>query len=186
MKKIILFRHAKVDIRCTKWLTSRELSDCLIKYDNANVIFRDVDKINIQNIFYASDIVISSELKRSILSAKYFSDNIYLIDKNFNEVELPVLHLPFKLNFTTWVVFLRLLWFLGYSKECESYKDAKVRAKKAAKILINLSEKYNNIILVGHGVFNRLLLKELILKEWKIFKRFGYKNMSFGIVVNNK
>ncbi len=92
-----------------------------------------------------------------------------------------------KLSPNIWLIIFRILWFFGYSRNCESYKDIKQRAKKASSKLIKLSKEHDKIILFGHGVFNRLILKEMISKGWKNTKKLESKNWGYGILeIDNK
>ena len=70
-----------------------------------------------------------------------------------------------KLNPSIWTVILRCFWFRGrgYSSGCESLSDARIRAKKASKILVEYAREHKYVVLVGHGFFNMLVAKELHL-----------------------
>lgn len=116
-----------------------------------------------------ANIVITSDLKRSIESAKLLNRNLTAVsDPLFRETELPIpVARGMKLNPSTWSLILRCLWFLGYSRDCESLNEAKDRAKKASKLLVWYAEKHTSIVLVGHGFFNILVSKELQKMGWK-------------------
>ena len=94
-----------------------------------------------------------------------------MIDSVFNEAGLPTNDwCCVKLTSNLWLITLRILWFLGYSPNAESRKEASVRAKKAARLLNELSKKHEVLMLVGHGIFNRLLDKALLDIGWKVQK----------------
>lgn len=115
-----------------------------------------------------ANIVITSDLKRSVESAKLLNPNLKAISiPLFRETELPVPSaklLGLKLNPSIWAVILRCLWFCGYSMGCESLSYAKQRAQKASKLLNEYAQKNKSVALVGHGFFNMLIAKEL--KKW--------------------
>jgi broad specificity phosphatase PhoE len=71
-----------------------------------------------------------------------------------------------KLNASIWAVILRCLWFSGYSSGCESLKEAKIRAEEASKVLDTCAKDHTNVVLVGHGFFNKLIGKELKKMGW--------------------
>ncbi|MDY0406768.1 histidine phosphatase family protein [Virgibacillus sp. 179-BFC.A HS] len=112
-----------------------------------------------------ANIVITSDLKRSIDSAKLLNlHGKYITDPLFREVEIPANISSLKgLTFkpATWSVISRLLWFCGYSRDCESLIHARVRAEKAANVLVEYAKEHTNVVLVGHGFFNMLIAKEL-------------------------
>ena len=81
----------------------------------------------------------------------------------FREAGLPYSnHALFKAKPKIWAVLLRVLWYLGYYYGSESKSAVKERSKHAAIELITLAAKYQTVVFVGHGVFNRFLVKELI------------------------
>lgn len=119
-------------------------------------------------------------MKRSIKSAEFLNPDITAIsDPMFRETELPtpltnLFGLRLKPGF--WAVILRLLWFSGYSSNCESLSDAKIRAERASKILIKYAQDHKDIVLVGHGFFNLLIAKELKKTGWKANKKTSSKH----------
>ena len=182
MKQIFIFRHGKVKIENNRKIYAYEFKEWIDRYNDSD-IYLDKTINNNKNIIDKSDIIICSSLKRSIQSANFFDNKQLEKDAIFNEAELPYTKFyMLKLKPITWLVIFRILWFLGYSKNCESYKNTKLRAKKASLKLINLSKEYDNIILFGHGIFNRLLVKEMLLNNWKIRKKLSNKNLCYGII----
>ena len=182
MKQIILFRHGKVNIENDKKISAFEFKKWIDKYNNCDIVL-DKRALDNKNIVDKSDTVICSNLKRSIQSANFFDKKPLKEDDIFNEADIPYSNWT-KLKFTprVWLIIFRILWFFGYSKNCESYKETKQRAKKASLELIKLSKEYDNIVLFGHGIFNRLLLKEMMLNNWKIKKKLESKNWGYGII----
>jgi broad specificity phosphatase PhoE len=124
--------------------------------------------------------VITSDLKRSVESAKILNPEVKTFPAQlFRETELPTRSmkiLDLKLRPSIWAVILRLVWFSGYSNECESLSDAKLRAKKASQQLIDYAHEYKSVVLVGHGFFNMLIAKELQKKGWKSKRKTGAKH----------
>ena len=114
-----------------------------------------------------------TRLQRSIDSAKALNaEKRMLSEKQFIEAGLPSANWGFiKLSPNTWVVIFRALWFLGYSNNSESLKEAKQRAKLATEELIQLAKKHQKVLFVGHGIFNRLLVNELKKQGWSGSKR---------------
>jgi broad specificity phosphatase PhoE len=49
---------------------------------------------------------------------------------------------------------------LGYSRNSESFKEAKSRASEAVEKLLEIAKEYENVLFVGHDVYNRILSKE--------------------------
>lgn len=112
--------------------------------------------------------VVCSSLARSIHSAKLLGLTATMIDKVFVEADLPVFSIPFiKLTPQIWSVLFRFFWLLGFSKKLESKKEIKRRVTRASQLLIKLAERHDSVILIGHGIMNRLLVKELLKSGWQ-------------------
>ena len=82
-----------------------------------------------------------------------------------------------------WFVLLRIMWLFGFRKNGESFTQAKFRAKQAANKLIALAEKNDKVILVGHGLMNRLIAKQLRLKGWQGPVSPGKKYWEYGVYI---
>jgi broad specificity phosphatase PhoE len=169
--EISLVRHGRSQLIENDKLTCLDFKMWVEKYDNNGVfeesIFPSVTTEKIAN----TKIVITSDLKRSFQSAKLLNPKVKIKpDPLFRETELPgctMKLLDIKLKPSKWAIILRLMWFCGYSYNCESVSDAKLRANKASQQLISYAEEFNSVVLVGHGFFNMLIAKELQKKGWK-------------------
>lgn len=182
MKKIILLRHGEVDIQNNQNISANQFEKWIIKYNNSNIKPEFESKNEIKNLFDQTDILISSNLKRSVQSIEIFDKTPFETSSIFNEAQLPFSNWKvLKLHPQIWLVTFRLLWLLGYSKNSESFKEAKKRAKNATKKLIELSNQNKTILLVGHGIMNKLIQKELIALNWIESKKLQNKNWYYGI-----
>lgn len=182
MKRIILLRHGEVDITNNKSISSKEFKKWIMQYDNSDIKSEFSSKNEISSLLNEADILICSKLKRSIQSLEIFDKLAFESSEIFNEVQLPSFNTKLvKLKAKTWLVFFRLLWFFGYSKNCESYKSTKQRAQKAALKLMQLSTEHETVVLVGHGIMNKLIQKELILNKWKKTNKSQNKNWDYSV-----
>ena len=71
-----------------------------------------------------------------------------------------------KLKPSVWAVIFRILWFAGYSHNAESITKGRSRVKEAARLLITEAESKQSVLLVGHGILNRMIAKELVHSGW--------------------
>lgn len=130
-----------------------------------------------------SQFVVCSHLPRSIESAKAlgFSD-IHLQDSLFGEATIPHFsRSSLCLPVGVWVVVLRVLWFFGFSKNGESFKQAKSRARLAAEKLIALAQTHHDVLLVGHGFLNHFIAKELKKQGWQMSSKLGNGYWEYGV-----
>ncbi|WP_110926277.1 histidine phosphatase family protein [Bacillus massiliglaciei] len=166
--EISLIRHGKSAFKDHHRVTGKEFADWVKHYNDHGVCEEEgyppetLDKIRSANL------ILTSDLQRSVESASLLHQNSAAVSMPvFRETELPHPSVKgVKFNPAVWAFSLRCLWFMGYSRECESLFTARWRAQKAAQLLIELAEEHQAIALVGHGVFNRFIADELLKKGW--------------------
>jgi len=108
------------------------------------------------------DYVVTSNLRRSPETAMDIFGFMDVNDPLFREADLPDLpHWPFKARPSTLFTIARLFWFLGRSVNCESKRQFRDRVDRAADTLIHAAGNHQAVALIGHGWFNRALVKAL-------------------------
>ena len=160
MSKVIVIRHGKVNHVWKKNCTSAEFDEECRIYDRATIepvtasVVYDVEKIYI------------STLDRSLQTAKtIFGERDFKVSNFINEVPLrSAFDSEKKLPLWFWNITGRLQWLLGFPRQEEGRSDTKVRARKFIETLC--AEKIDCVV-VTHGFFMRVLLKEM--------KKFGFK-----------
>lgn len=180
--KIILIRHGNPDINHKTNIKPKELAEWFDQYNKVSI--RNESKPCVQAVQVTKDInyVVCSDYIRSINSAEILKvKKINEIDKGFREVDIPLPDWSFpKIDLRIMVLIFRVLWFLGYSKNCESLKEAKSRAGIAADKLIDYAEKYESVLFVGHAIFNHLISKELRKRGLKGPSNPGRRYWKYG------
>lgn len=178
--EISLIRHGKSKHIDNNKMTCKEFQNWIEKYDSSGVIKEDSYPSETLEKIASANLVITSDLIRSIESAKFLNSNKNAISEPlFRETELPNLLTNLcglKLNPKIWAVILRCLWFSGYSRECESFRNAKDRAKIACNLLVEYAQEHSSVVLVGHGFFNILIAKELQILGWKCQRKINSKH----------
>jgi broad specificity phosphatase PhoE len=168
--RIALIRHGESHHRDDSPVTKAQLSRWINTYNQSGVRETEIFPSDTIKAITMSSFIVTSNLKRAIDSATLLKpDSNKRNESLFREVELPVPYfIPswLKMSPAIWLVLLRCLWFVGVTKGCESLREAETRAEKAAAKLISYAEKEGSVVLVGHGVFNRLIAKELRKKGW--------------------
>ncbi len=186
--EISLIRHGKSLLTDNRKITCIEFKKWTAKYDENGVFSEQFYPLAALEKVKTAKIVVTSDLKRSVESAKLLNSGAGIVsDCLFRETELPhpsvnLFNIKFKPEI--WAVILRLLWFCGYSNECESLVRARDRAITAAKQLMEYANEHKSVVLVGHGFFNRLIAKELQKHGWKGRRRAGSKHWSCTAYVN--
>ncbi|MCU7937580.1 MAG: histidine phosphatase family protein [Candidatus Thiodiazotropha sp. (ex Dulcina madagascariensis)] len=167
-------------------MPSNQLGKIVSDYENTDLDSLDLPSERSLVIARECSISISSDLPRAKSSAMALGlDNVNQIDPILRESSLPYLELEFpKLTFFSWAIIFRLAWFCGFSKNGESIKEAKSRAKLGAEKLERLAKENSSVLNVGHGIMNRLVVKELKSRGWQAKECTGEKYWSYTVLEN--
>lgn len=180
--KIVLIRHAEVDIIRDVPIYALEMGEWIDTYNNTRIKSNIPSKNEIDEILKNSDRLCCSGLRRSSDSLALLGKTADEQDTLFDEVGTPYADWRgVKLYPDIWLVLFRVAWFVGYTNRSESFKESKSRAKKATNKLIELCENNATVTLLGHGIMNKLIARELLKIGWKKRGKFGIKNWSYGI-----
>jgi broad specificity phosphatase PhoE len=178
--EIILMRHGKPIVDQLARIAPVEMGRWIESY-NLSVV--ETDNVPAASLHLAASpaIVVASTSSRTLSSVQALGRIPVITDPLYCEAELPFTLWRFpRLSPFIWVAFFRLLWFCGYSRGTASLQATQTRARVAAQRLISLAEQ-GNVLLVGHGIMNRLIGKELIALGWSCLKKQKRSYWSAGI-----
>jgi broad specificity phosphatase PhoE len=167
--RIVLVRHGKPDWNNTVRIRGCDLAGYIHARDNAPIDPSVPPSDELRELARATDVFCSSPLRRSRESAHLLApDAPLIVDVLFREVYTPTaiaskIRLPAK----AWGLIARARWLAGWSPGVESYKEARLRARKAAAELQTLSRERGNLLLAAHGVMNVLIAGRLKKDGWK-------------------
>ena len=177
MKKITLIRHARVKMDNKTKIDATELPQWIYDYDHASL---DEESLAPQKTIEAvknADVVLTSQLRRTIDTACLLDLEIDEKNELFNEASVPAITIPFlKFKAKTWLIIIRIFLFIELSRKKSRIKEAREEAKKASEHLFLFAFKYDNIVVVGHGAKNWLIRKELLKKGWMLEGKPSNKN----------
>ncbi|WP_201799920.1 histidine phosphatase family protein [Andreprevotia sp. IGB-42] len=112
-------------------------------------------------------VVIVSTASRAASSAHALGRDDFLVDALFCEAQLPFPNWRFPyLPAQAWALLFRIGWLFGYARGTESVHECRQRARQAALRLAALAAQ-QPILLMGHGVMNELIAKELLTMGWQ-------------------
>ena len=157
--QITLLRHGKPTVPSLEKLSASEFYIWAQEYNASGLCPSSKPTAEAMSYANACNAVVCSDLPRSIESAKALkAGNVVLSDAIFNEAGLPVANWrTLKLSPKIWAATFRALWLLGYSRNTESFKEAKARAAEAVRRLTEIAYEHERVLFVGHGVYNRVL-----------------------------
>ncbi len=78
-----------------------------------------------------------------------------------------------------------MAWLFGYRSNSESFVEAKQRAELGADMLIELAHDNKDVLLVGHGIMNRLITKALVKRGAVIKEQTGDSNLAYRVLEMN-
>ena len=165
MTKIILMRHGKPLLPGTGWIAPAEMGRWIESYNRSEIAAESIPAISL-DLASSASCVAASTLPRALLSVQALGQMPSVTDAVFCEATLPFAtwRRP-RLPPAMWAAFFRLAWFFGYSRGSDSFRATQARSKMAAEKLVDLA-KAGSVLLVGHGIMNRLIAKELVAMGW--------------------
>ncbi len=176
---IILMRHGKPDHQASGRRSAQALADWCEAYDLALV--SDLPPERSIHIARQAAVVVCSPLPRARSSLTRLGLHPHEIDGVFSEVAIPLLRSEgVQLPVSIWLTLLRLLWLCGYAGETESVQHARRRASQAAEKLIAYSQR-GTVLLLGHGIMNKLIARELRKRGWQAEKHASSRHWSSAI-----
>jgi broad specificity phosphatase PhoE len=186
--QITILRHGIPDLPGWDKIHSSRMPEWIKAYNSAGV--KNEIGLSCQEMVseLRHNFIVCSNLNRSTHSAKIIGyQSPHLIDASFCEAELPKIQLPIiKLTPHVWSMIFRVFWYAGVSPKAESVKKFESRVSLAAEKLIQLAQNHDSVLLIGHGIINRFLAKELIAKGWlgkeapNRNKYWGYKYWEYA------
>lgn len=163
--QITLMRHGKPTLARSNWVSPAGMAQWIENYDRSEVQAQHIPAES-KACAKAAKVIVSSTAHRALTSVRALGAVASLVSVAFNEAQLPFALVAFpRLPPSVWLVLFRMLWFLRYSRGAESVQSARQRAKAAAIELASLARR-GPVLLVGHGIMNRLIASELIASGW--------------------
>ena len=181
MSQIILLRHAKVIIDNPK-IYSNQMGEFVDRYNSAPIENAEPSS-RVKELVGSADIVVTSKLSRTVQTLSLFNKEPNLSSEIFNEAQLPYSNRRFiKLPAKVLAPIFRVLWLFGYKNHSESFAEAKHRAELGADMLIEFSKENKSVLLVGHGIMNRLIVKALVKRGAVAKEKTGDANLTYKIL----
>jgi broad specificity phosphatase PhoE len=166
-------RHGRPAFDHSGWIAPKDMAARIARYNQAaiqtNAVAEGIASGERQAFATAvaaardAGCIVASELLRSKQSAQSLANGReVLCESLFREADMPYglwgwPVLPYRL----WCAVFRVAWLCGFGAQAESRVAAELRARDAAQRLIELARQQGSVLLVGHGVMNRLIARAL-------------------------
>lgn len=185
---IILLRHGRVAAeKPAAAITQSAFRDWVTNYDQAPLDTTSVPSEQLRELAKRTQFIVCSDLSRSIESAKVLQREPNLISPAYRECEMPVTDgSRLKLPVNVWMSAMRGLQFTGIHPNAESISTFRLRSRQSATQLNALAGLHRSVMLIGHGLLNRSLHKQLLKLGWKVENRnasddnWSYRSYQFS------
>ncbi|MDZ5635778.1 hypothetical protein [Janthinobacterium sp. GMG1] len=178
--RITLMRHGEPRLAKGRWIAPMQMGQWIDRYNQSVIEDNDIPAECPVAALSASTIV-ASTAPRACSSARALGELPFMQEAIFIEAGLPfaLWKAPW-LPSQVWAVIFRLLWLFGYARGADSLAITRRRARAAAERLVALAAN-GPVLLVGHGIMNRLIGKELQALGWLARNRQGSRYWSMGV-----
>lgn len=115
-----------------------------------------------------AQVLVSSDVRRAVESAdRLDAPAERIVSPLFREADLSArIGLGVRFPPPVWEFLVRGLWRLGVSPTVASRREALGRARQAAQTLATLTAKHGSVAVIGHGVMNALIARQLRRSGW--------------------
>lgn len=117
-----------------------------------------------------AEVLAASDLPRAVTSvAALAPGRTFTVSTLLREVPLPIPSVPLRAPLAVWSALIHLRWGLDILRDRDATKEAKAQAEAAATwcIVAARDARTRTIAVVTHGVFRRLLAKQLVSEGWR-------------------
>jgi len=178
--KIVLLRHGRTNLPPWPWIRAGELGRWIAAYNASGI--RDIaPPAAARGAADQCTLIVTSDLLRSMESGRVLGSKTPMrSDGLFREAGLPYGPMAFlKMPPFVWAVLFRILWAFGYKDNGESIQVFRERARNAAMLLISLAREHGSVLLVGHGLINRYIARDLLSAGWRGSGRTKIRHWGF-------
>ncbi|MCQ4286551.1 histidine phosphatase family protein [Pseudomonas stutzeri] len=165
--QITLVRHGRPDHTAASWCTPAQMKGWIANYNQADVIAHELpDGLGL--LAEKTGVVVCSSLSRCVQSRGHLAcDCRQEPDPLFAEAHLPYPDWSFPpMPSRLWRLLFRGAWFFGFARHTEPISESNRRASAAAERLIELAEAHGSVLLMGHGIMNILIARQLRKRGW--------------------
>jgi len=185
---IVLSRHGKPDWDYRTPIPGRAFAEWRRGEDDAPLDPVSRPGSALEQMVRTASCVITSPLRRSLESARLLAPaSVPFTDALFREADLPCgFRSAARLRPDVWAVLARSAWFCGWSDGMESFAAARKRASQAAQLLLTRAAAHDAIAVVGHGMMNVFIARELRAQGWRGPRIPSRRHWSFGVYADGR
>jgi len=170
--QIVLMRHGMpsldLDAILKQKVSPKKLAQIIADYEVAELAPDTQPDKDAQNIASKCQSVFSSDLSRATQSLQRLGlQDKATVDPVFAESTMP--HLKWgwpRMSLFKWFVIFRILWLARFGKNGENITAATERAQICSDKIRAKAAMHGPVLVVGHGIMNRLIARDLEARGW--------------------
>ncbi|MGE3251038.1 MAG: histidine phosphatase family protein [Hyphomonadaceae bacterium] len=171
---IALARHGKPKGDRSVRINWKDYEHWWAEYDRSGLIPEQQPPERLVEIAAQADVIFASTLPRAIETAEAVAAGKDILrDDVFIEAPMPPPKLWGKRGPTHWGIWARISWYVGIRPGAESRQQAELRAEAAVATLAARALRGENVLLCGHGWFNRMMRPVLVEQGWRCVEDHG-------------
>jgi broad specificity phosphatase PhoE len=171
---IVLARHGKPKGDRGVRIDWRGYIDWWGEYDRSGLVEGEKPPERLTRLASEAEIIFSSTLPRAIETAHAIAGQKAVVqDPVFVEAALPPPRIWGRRRPGHWGVLARTAWWFGRHAGMESRIQAELRAEAAVATLSARALRGENVVLCGHGWFNRMMRPVLLTQGWRCVEDHG-------------
>jgi broad specificity phosphatase PhoE len=176
--RLVVIRHGRsAHVGGAVWLDRVGMTGWRAAYDAAGIAAADAPPATLMAMAAKADRIIASDLPRALASAQCLAPGRAIeVSPMLRETPLPIPQLPVRLPLALWEALIHLRWGVRIAVGVEATPAEVARAAAAAAWLSDTAGDRAIGLVVTHGVFRRLLSRQLVSRGWRTLpgrRRYG-------------
>jgi broad specificity phosphatase PhoE len=117
-----------------------------------------------------AEVLAASDMPRAVTSvAALAPGRTFTVSTLLREVPLPIPPVPIRAPLAVWNALIHLRWGIDILRGCDASREARSQAEAAATwcVVAARQARSGTIAVVTHGVFRRLLARQLLAEGWR-------------------
>ena len=153
----------------TAAISGRDIGQWVRHYNDVGIARELAPPALARELASSARCIIASDLRRAWESAEWLAaPKDIRFDRELREAGLPEsLHISVRLSPGAWVVLARAAWWLNLCQSEETIAMTRQRAGRVADRLGVLAAEHGSVLVIGHGMFNRFVARQLLRRGWR-------------------
>jgi broad specificity phosphatase PhoE len=168
-RRLTLVRHGRSSyVHPGGWLNRVGMLEWRLGYDASGIVDHDAPPASLLALAHDADLVVASDLPRAIMTAERLADGRRItLSPLLREAPAELPHWKrVRMPRALWELAVKVHWGIRIVRHTDIPPRDLERATKAAVWLDGLTSRHRHVVVVTHGVFRRILARQLEALGW--------------------